>query len=184
MICENCGENEANVRYTQIINGDKKELLLCDKCSKELGIDNISFNMPINFSSFFSDFLDGFEDNTFMPNINNIKQLECKRCNTTFEEFMNKGKFGCSECYDSFQEKLNPLLKNIQGSDTHIGRVGKIDNRNKREKDKLQEENVNEGKKEENMNLREKLKNELNKAIKEERYEDAAKLRDEIKKLD
>ena len=37
MLCQNCGENEANVRYTQIINGEKKEMVLCDKCSKELG---------------------------------------------------------------------------------------------------------------------------------------------------
>ena len=34
MLCENCGENEANVRYTQIVNGVKKEMKLCDKCAK------------------------------------------------------------------------------------------------------------------------------------------------------
>ena len=48
MYCENCGKNYANVRYTQIINGNKKEMFLCDECSKILGIDN--FNMPKNFT--------------------------------------------------------------------------------------------------------------------------------------
>ena len=53
MLCENCKENEATVKYTQIINGDKKEMHLCEECSHKLGIDNISFNMPIDFSNFF-----------------------------------------------------------------------------------------------------------------------------------
>ena len=54
MFCENCGKNYANVRYTQIINGEKKEMFLCDECSDKLGIKN--FNIPIDVSSFFSDF--------------------------------------------------------------------------------------------------------------------------------
>ena len=49
MLCQNCGENEANVRYTQIVNGVKKEMVLCEKCSKELGIGNLNLSMPINF---------------------------------------------------------------------------------------------------------------------------------------
>ena len=58
MLCENCGKHEANVKYTQIINGVKKEMLLCEECAKERGINNIDFNMPINFSSFLSDIFD------------------------------------------------------------------------------------------------------------------------------
>ena len=50
MLCENCGENEANVRYTQIVNGVKKEMHLCDKCSKELGI-GIKDNSISSFKS-------------------------------------------------------------------------------------------------------------------------------------
>ena len=32
MKCENCGKNEANVKYTQIINGEKKQMFLCEEC--------------------------------------------------------------------------------------------------------------------------------------------------------
>jgi len=199
MLCENCGKKEANVKYTQIINGNKKELILCERCSKELGVDDISFNMPISFSSFFSDFFDEFEDSVFLPDINNIKQLKCNNCNTTFEEFMNHGKFGCSNCYSIFEEKINPLLKNIHGSDTHIGRIGKIEkeqfegirnNMNKKldtdgeSKNKAQNEVKIQNIINKKENKIESLKQELNKAIKEERYEDAAKIRDEIKRLE
>ena len=30
MLCQNCGKNEVNFRYTQVINGEKREIALCD----------------------------------------------------------------------------------------------------------------------------------------------------------
>ena len=36
MKCQNCGKNEANFQYRQIINGKKKELILCSECAKKL----------------------------------------------------------------------------------------------------------------------------------------------------
>ena len=51
MLCDHCHEREANVKYTQIINGQKKEMNLCEKCSQELGIGNMQFNMPLSFSN-------------------------------------------------------------------------------------------------------------------------------------
>ena len=67
MLCQNCNKNEATVKYTEIINGEKREVMLCEECSRELGIGHMNFNMPIDFSSFFGDLLEGYEDNSFMP---------------------------------------------------------------------------------------------------------------------
>ena len=50
MLCQNCNKNKANVKYTQIINGHKKEMMLCEECSEKLGINKMNFNMPIDFS--------------------------------------------------------------------------------------------------------------------------------------
>lgn len=179
MLCENCKKNEANVRYTQIINGEKKEMHLCEECSDKLGISNMDFKMPINFSSFLGDFFDEFENNTFLPEFNPIKELKCDICGMTFEEFMNTGKFGCSNCYDTFQNKIDPILKNIHGANRHIGRLGKIEpmlglNDEVKNTSSIKKEEKSEA---------DKLKEELNKAIKEERYEDAAKIRDKLKKI-
>lgn len=52
MLCDNCGKREANVRYSENINGRKRELNLCETCSKKLGIGQMDFSMPIDFSSF------------------------------------------------------------------------------------------------------------------------------------
>lgn len=174
MLCDNCGKNEANVKYTQIINGVKKEMKLCEKCSKELGIESIdiNFNMPIDFSSFLGDLISDYEESSFMPILGERKELRCKNCNTTYKEFLNTGKFGCSECYETFSDKIDSVLKRIHGSNKYLGRkckenVKPIQQINEKEAD----------------NKKDKLENDLKQAIKEERYEDAAKIRDEIKKL-
>lgn len=190
MLCENCGKREANVMYTQIINGDKKEMHLCEECSEKLGIENMDFKMPISFSSFLGDFFDEFENDTLLPELNPIKELRCDSCGMTFENFMNTGKFGCSNCYNIFESKIDPILKNIHGANRHVGRLGKIgpasniqEQEEKREINKIEGTEKEEPKVANEVSEEDKLREELRKAIKEERYEDAAKLRDEIKNL-
>ena len=177
MLCDNCGKREANVRYSENINGRKKELNLCEECSKKIGITNVDFNMPIDFTSFFGEFMEDFATPEFMPMFNEIKSLKCNNCGFTFDDIVNTGKLGCGNCYNTFEERLNPIIRKIQGANQHVGRIGKvIDNIIEQKLDnKLEQKNQN--------NQLEKLNEELKQAIKEERYEDAAKIRDEIKKL-
>lgn len=183
MMCDNCGKRNANVRYSENINGRKKELNLCEECSRKLGIGKMDFSMPIDFSSFFGGFMDDFGNAGFMPVINEIKTLKCSNCGYTFDDIANKGKLGCKECYDVFGERLDAIIKRIQGANRHVGRIGKIvDNKID---GKMNNKNVNEAKKENKEKSKlEELQENLKEAIKEERYEDAAKIRDEIKKIE
>ncbi len=183
MLCDNCGRREANVKYSENINGRKKFLNLCEECSKKLGINHIGFNMPIDFSSFFGELIEDFATPEFMPLLKEMKALKCESCGYTFEEIANTGKLGCGNCYEVFEERLDPIIRRIQGANHHIGRIGKIiDNKinQKIEKQPNKKENKSEESKKENQ--LEKLQQELKQAIKEERYEEAAKIRDEIKK--
>ena len=182
MLCENCGKREANVRYSENINGVKKEMHLCEECSRKLGISSkMDFSMPsLDIPSFFGSFLEDFSTPEFMPFLNEVKQLTCDSCGSTFEDIINFGRYGCANCYDVFEDRMDPILKKLQGANRHNGRLGKIsDNKVKfEEKDKVpNEQGANES------NKLEKLQNDLKLAIKEERYEDAAKLRDEIKEM-
>ena len=182
MLCQNCGKNEVNFRYTQIINGVKKEMALCDKCAKSLGLESLDFNMPINFSSFLGDFFEETDEN-FLPSFTKPEILQCKNCGMTYDEFTKTGKFGCSNCYDVFSNGLDNVLKNIHGSSTHVGRKSKQEEKgkvNKLEKTEKTKENKPADEKEEKIK---KLNEELKQAIKEERYEDAAKIRDQIKQM-
>ena len=194
MLCQNCGKNEVNFRYTQIVNGVKKEMALCDKCARELGLEGVDFSMPINFSSFFSDF---FNDATsLLLSFAKSNLLECDNCKMSFDVFVDSGEFGCGDCYINFADRISPVLKKLHGASKHIGRqyrqaIDELeDNKSRFEASQKQKEKTEsklskeEKEKIEAENKIVKLKKDLQKAIKEERYEDAAKLRDEIKKLD
>lgn len=179
MLCENCKKREANVRYSENINGVKKELHLCEECSRKLGItDKMDFKMPtLDFSNFFGSFLEDFSTPDFMPLLNEVKQVKCESCGSTFDDIINTGRYGCANCYDVFEDRMDPILKKLQGANRHNGRLGKISNNKVKyeETEKTKKSNSNKNKLEE-------LQEDLKKAIKEERYEDAAKIRDEIKK--
>ena len=186
MLCDNCKKREANVRYTENINGVRRELNLCEECSLRLGIaDKMNFNIDMDFPSFNIQNLFGgiFEDLAnltepqFMPLIEQVKDIRCKNCGMSFEDITENGRLGCPECYETFETRLDPILKRIQGANRHTGRIGKI-NQNKNT-DKKQ--NNTENTKTENTKIA-KLEEELKQAVKEERYEDAAKIRDEINK--
>lgn len=181
MLCQNCGENDVNVKYTQIINGVKEQMSLCDKCAKKLGIDEINFNMPISFSSFLGDVFDMYEPT--IPTLTKPEVLKCNKCNMTYDEFLKVGKFGCDNCYEVFQTKLDSILKNIHGANRHVGRIGEFSKTNKiteNQYSKHDASNENEKNNQERIKL-EMLQERLKQEIKEERYEDAAKTRDEIK---
>ena len=180
MLCQNCGKNQVNFRYTQVINGVKKEIALCDKCARELGLEGLDFSMPINFSSFLGDFLNEYAEGAFLPSFSNTKTLECNKCGTTFDDFVNSGELGCAMCYDIFADRISPVLKNLHGSNKHSGRKY----REVVEKDTKINQKVNKTEKSKEESPIEKLQKDLQKAIKEERYEDAAKIRDDIKKLE
>jgi len=183
MLCDNCGKREANVRYSENINGVKKELNLCSQCSEKLGIEHMDFNMPIDFSSFFGEFMEDFATPDFRPYLNEVKKLQCKECGYTFDDIVNTGKLGCGNCYDVFQDRLDPIIKKIQGNNRHIGRIGKISD-NKLEQNNQKTKEAEDNKKDDKMTKLESLKEDLKQAVKDERYEDAAKIRDEIKKLE
>lgn len=190
MLCQNCGENEANVKYTQIVNGEKKEMILCEDCARKMGIGNFKMNIPINFSNFLGDFFDDYKSEQLLPSFVKEKNNECNNCGELYKEFIKTGLLGCEECYDVFQNRLDPILKNLQGSVKHVGRrplniEEKIENKEVNKGVKVEsnkeEKQTKENKKENELM---KLQKDLNKAIEEERYEDAAVIRDEIKKLE
>lgn len=185
MLCQNCGRNEANIRYTQIINGVKKEVAICSECAAKLGLEGMNF--PLNFNSFLGDFFNDFTNSEIFPRLDR-SSIKCKKCGMTLDEFINTGKFGCEECYDAFKEPLDSFLKNIHGTSQHIGRgpngiTPKLEVSDALyNSDSKVDSKKTEDKKEEKDSKTE-IEKELKKAIAEERYEDAAKLRDKLKEM-
>jgi len=171
MICKNCNKNEATFHYTEIINGIKKEIALCDECRNKLGISSLDFNIPLGIPDFFSDF---FEESSFLPEIEEVKKVKCKDCGITYDEFIDGGRVGCSNCYTTFENKLDAILKNIHGSNFHKGRI--LNSPKIKKQTNIEQHSKS--------NEIQELKNKLKELVKEEKYEEAAKIRDEIKKLE
>ena len=187
MRCENCGNNEANVKYTEIINGVKKEMHLCEECAKELGIGrDLSFNMNMDIPSFFGEIFNEYNSLNLLPSFGSLKEEKCNGCGMTYDEFSSTGKFGCQSCYDIFSYRLDPILKSIQGNNRHVGRKARTIDSSivKKMEEKKEELKTKPKEKVKEMDKLSKLKEDLKKAVKEERYEDAAKLRDEINSLE
>ena len=93
--------------------------------------------------------------------------LACPNCGLTFEEFSRLGRFGCGQCYKTFRDKLQGLLRKIHGSSLHRGKLPPLlseDGNVIKEKERLQEE--------------------LQAAIRAEDFERAADIRDKINSLE
>ena len=169
MLCDICHKNEASIHITEIINGQSKELHVCQNCAEQESI-----KMHQNFGM--ADLLSGLVD---FPNlIEKEHSLKCPTCGMTYADFKKVGRVGCGSCYVAFRKALLPLIKNIHGSIRHVGK----------EPDKIVHTNEKEAvKKIKTITAKEKiseLKEKLQVAVETEEYEEAAALRDKIKSLE
>lgn len=160
MVCEVCGKNEATVHVTEILDDKMTELHLCEGCAREKGAAaKQSFSI--------ADLLAGLADISTVMGPEEAVKRKCPVCGLSYKDFRNIGRLGCGECYDTFKESLLPLLKRIHGSSQHLG---KSPSRKKRI--------VKSG-----VDIQE-LKDKLSRAVQLERYEDAARFRDQIRALE
>lgn len=162
MLCERCKKNQATVHVKQVINGDVKEMYLCNECADKAGMTT-----SFSFNDMFKDLFNVTADNVFLGNSFDSTNDRCPVCGQTYNEFRQSGKIGCGECIKHFGQRMDSLIKSIHGSSEH---KGKIPHKSggalavKREK--------------------ETLKRKLAVAIENEEFEEAAKIRDEIRSLE
>ena len=160
MLCDICGKNPATVHLTEIIDGNITEIHLCESCAKKKSGD---FQKTFSVSDFLSG-LAGID--SLSPAVSS--KAVCSNCGLTYKEFTEKGKFGCFQCYSDFKDKILPLLRKIHGSITYKGKLPKM-------------------KKKFDIPVSDKLdllRKQLERAIKIEEYEEAARIRDQIKEAE
>ncbi|MBI3880254.1 MAG: UvrB/UvrC motif-containing protein [Verrucomicrobia bacterium] len=158
MLCNLCKENEATVHLTQIVGDKMQKVDLCEACSKEKGVSD-----PTGFS--LADLLLGLGASQEIEKAAaDGVELKCPACGFTQSDFKKSGRFGCPECYQTFSDGLEALLKTMHKGTKHAGKVPAALRVVREAKDKLKT-----------------LQKKLDKAIAEEDYEAAAQLRDELK---
>lgn len=169
MKCQNCGKEEANIKYYENINGEKREIMVCSSCAKNLNL----MDFPNMLSYFFTNHPKELFENEYSSEV-------CNKCSYTFDDYLEKGLFGCPNCYNAFSDRIDTLLTKIHGKNRHL-----IQKNNSKEsiteKVKTNKSQNSDVSKITNLDV---LRNLLSLSVKEERYEDAAKLRDRIKDLE
>lgn len=157
MLCCVCKQREARVHLTQIVGDKMHKVDLCEQCAAEKGV-----NDPTAFA--LTDLLVGLGSSHSIEQPGAGRQLRCPRCGFTQADFKKSGRLGCGECYTTFAESLEPLLKSMHRGTRHVGKVPQGLQKARDLTDKLKT-----------------LQMRLEKAIAEEDFEQAALLRDEIK---
>jgi protein arginine kinase activator len=158
---ESC-ENEATVHLTEIREGKKHEMHLCERCASEKGLPG-----KANFS--ISDLLHGIasQAQSQAQKAKRTREAACPVCGATLSQFQSSGRFGCPECYTTFKEDVQGLVEKIHDSSQHVGKVPRrISSEISLQKDVRQ------------------LQLDLKKAVKREDYEKAAAIRDQIHQLE
>ncbi|MDP4086521.1 MAG: UvrB/UvrC motif-containing protein [Bacillota bacterium] len=171
MNCQECNQRPATLHFTKIINGEKTEVHLCEKCAQEKG-ELFMLNGGSGFT--FNHLLAGLLnlDTSFQQQnqdaFHQEEVLQCDHCSMTFQQFIKIGRFGCSHCYEAFKEQLVPVFKRLHGGNwAHNGKIPK---------------RIGGG-----IHLRkriEEFKNQLKDLISREEFEKAAVIRDEIRSLE
>ncbi|WP_010528958.1 UvrB/UvrC motif-containing protein [Lentibacillus jeotgali] len=167
MECQECHERPATLHFTQVINGEKTEVYVCEVCAKEKGY----MNYPEEGYSL-QHLLSGLLNSTFespkSTTGQQTKELKCPKCEMTLSKFKRLGKFGCPDCYETFADSLDPIFRRVHSGNTkHYGKIpARIggDMRLKKQVDVYKEE--------------------LQRLIKNEAFEEAATVRDKIKELE
>lgn len=165
MMCEECGIRPAKFHLMTITNDERTERSLCSVCMAKYQkqLPGIDFS---NLAGILNNILEGGIGRNKDPEDETIGALTCEQCGMTYAEFQKSGMLGCANCYKTFKTPLDALLQRVHGNTQHAGRIpGSV-----RSGVSIR------------MNI-DRLKQRLQKAIAEEEYEQAAKLRDSIRAL-
>ena len=156
--CQSCQKAAASVHVTELKGEEKVEFHLCEECAQAQGLPPKS--PPVSMLEIFHQLVEKTGGS------GKSRDRSCTGCGITFSEFKAKGRFGCAEDYEAFQSRVIPLLERIHGSSEHVAEA---------EEDCAEEH--------EQAELR-RLRLDLNRVVKNEEYEEAARIRDQIQQLE
>lgn len=120
-LCDTCGEREAVIHLTQIVDNTVTTLHLCEVCAAEKGVDTVAQVAKYPLGDFLASLgevaaagAEG-EAEAGVP-------LACPQCGATLRDFRQTGRLGCAACYVTFEAPLRDLLRRVHGNTQHQGK--------------------------------------------------------------
>lgn len=162
MLCTKCGKRTAAVHLKQWVNGQEIEKFLCEECAEA---ENVWSFGTLDLNKLFS--------NSFGRPAQMEAPPSCPGCGMSLAEFNSTGRLGCSHCYEVFGEQLRPVIAKFHGERRHVGKrlPGRLEVARLAQDPELAEKNYQ----------RLALQKQLEELVKAERFEEAAKVRDQIR---
>ena len=168
MLCDDCGKNDAHIHITQIGPNGRIDKNLCETCAANYGAFPISMaaeQKNVSMHDFLKGILSQKSEAETSPRA--VGALVCPHCSMSFQDFQESGRIGCSVCYDTFRQQLEPIIRRVHGSTIHSGKIPRRSGGATRVKHEI-----------------EMLRRELKNSISKEEYEKAAEYRDRIRALE
>ncbi len=162
MKCQKCGKL-ATYHITDIEQGKPREFHFCDEHARQHLASPAGHEESESLAM--SKLAKKLSTQGREPSSSDKQQ--CPSCHITFLEFRNSGRLGCPHDYDVFRDDLMPLLENIHEETRHSGKAPRRAPLNTQRHAELM-----------------KLRNDLKRAVAAEDYETAARLRDQIKRVE
>ena len=160
MVCDSCGERDWKVTLTKVVNGTVTQVHLCNECAAEQGVETTVAAPPTPLTSLLQSVQQQMASGTG-------DQARCSFCQATYKDFRASGRLGCARCYSTFEPQLRDLLQRVHGATRHSGRLY-----GPPAPEQMQRASTV-------LELREQLR----RAIELEQFEQAAKLRDQLKEV-
>jgi protein arginine kinase activator len=164
MKCQQC-EKPATFHITELTGTEPHEHHLCETCAKQYLVQNdVGAPPPPTLAAVLAKQL---KIGQAADELAKLDQRACPVCGITFFEFRNQGRLGCPHDYVFFEKELTPLLLNIHGETRHTGKRPAHTQQGTDSKTELI-----------------RLRREMKEAVEKENYEQAAKLRNQIRDLE
>ncbi len=166
MKCQEC-EKPATFHITELTGTDPSELHLCEEHAREYLSHSEQPAEDESLASLAGALAEQLKLGQTAEELARLDQQSCPVCGITFYEFRNQGRLGCPHDYTCFAKELEPLLVNIHGETTHVGKQPKRCPKVAKSSNDLI-----------------RMRREMKEAIDKEEYERASELRDKINALE
>ena len=155
MKCESCNINEATIHLTQVVNGVVKKVHICQECAEKSGLD---LNSPISITDILLGLGGTQEQEVDLP-----FESSCPVCHLRRNDFKKGGRLGCAHCYENFMGEVNSVISAMHHSTQHVGKLPTRAGSAARQQAEVAT-----------------LRQQLEGAVAQENFEEAARLREEL----
>jgi len=173
MTCDFCKKNIATIHLIRVQNDNVEKVNICSECARDFSFFSEE-DFYKDLSNILAKIFQSDQDTTMLNRVQkslvdlDVKNNKsCPFCGTDLKKIKKLGKMGCPHCYNEFRRILLPIIKTIHQDIEYRGKIpGTVPRQVKLEK------SISD------------LRNRLKKEIFVENFEEAARIRDEIKQLE